>query len=50
MVTITKEEDQMLNSQGLKSKSNNFCRYLKSGIEVIHLENSPQLLFGKEKN
>lgn len=50
MVTITKEEDQMLNSQGLKSKSKKFCRYLKSGIEVIHLENSPQLLFGKEKN
>lgn len=50
MVTITKEEDQILNSKGLKSNSNNFSRYIKSGIEVTQLKNSPHLLFGKEKN
>jgi hypothetical protein len=50
MVTITKEEDQNLSSQGLKSNSNNFSRYIKSGIEVIQLKNSPQFLFEIGKN
>lgn len=45
MVTITKEEDRILNCQGLRSKSKNSCRYQQSGIEVTHLENSPKLYF-----
>lgn len=50
MVTITKEEDHILNSKGLKSKSDNSCRYLKSGIHVKYLKYSPQALFCKHQN
>ena len=46
MVTITKEEDQILNSKGLRSKSKNSCRYQQSGIEVVCLESSPRIFFG----
>lgn len=46
MVTITKEEDQILNSKGLRSESKNSCRYQQSGIEVVCLESSPRIFFG----
>jgi hypothetical protein len=46
MVTITKKEDQILNSEGLRSKSKNACRYHQCGIEVIYLESSPRFFFG----